>query len=161
MVENAEYIILANIEPNAVAWLKDPLIAAAKRGVEVRIKVYEPVELPRVNTVLKHDGSQIYGKTNDVQINLCTDGKEMLTAVLTLDLKGVIQAFRSKSALMTLMLYNELLYELILTDLKRIIALGDIDKAQKILSETEHLHVFGNENIIFEHFNQRYKNLRK
>ena len=161
MIENAQHVILANVEPQAMDWLKDPLIEAAARGVEVRIKAYEEVDMPGVIVVIRQNGSQIYGKTNDVQLYLCTDGKEMLTALLTLDTNDVIQAFRSKSALMTLMLYNELLYELVLTELKKAIATGDIEQAQTILKETEHLHVFSSENAVFDGFNQRYKNLRE
>ena len=161
MIENAKYVILANVEPQAMEWLFEPLIAAAKRGVEVRIKVYEEVELPGVILVLRQNGTQVYGKTNDVQLSLCTDGKEMLSALLTLDTNRVIQAFRSKSALMTLMLYNQLLYELVLTELKKVIPMGDIETAQNILNDTEHLHVFSSENTVFDSFNQRYKNLRE
>ena len=161
MVENAEHVILANVEPQAMDWLRESLIEAAARGVEVRIKVYEAVDMPGVIVVLRHNGSQIYGKTKDVQLYLCTDGKEMLNALLTFDTNDVIQAFRSKSALMTLMLYNQLLYELILTELKKVIPTGDIEKAQTILNNTEHLHVFSSENSVFDSFNQRYKNLRE
>jgi sugar-specific transcriptional regulator TrmB len=161
MVDNAENVILANVEPQAMNWLRRPLIEAAARGVEVRIKVYEEVDMPGVIVVLRQRGSQVYRKTNDVQLYLCTDGKEMLNALLTLDTDNVIQAFRSKSSLMTLMVYNQLLYELVLTELKMVIPMGDIEKAQTILHDTAHLHVFSSENSIFDSFNQRYKNLRE
>ena len=52
MVENAKHVILANVEPQAMVWLKEPLIAASARGVEVRIKVYEAIEIPGVTVVL-------------------------------------------------------------------------------------------------------------
>jgi sugar-specific transcriptional regulator TrmB len=161
MVENAKHIILANVEPQAMTWLMEPLKIAATRGVEVRIKVYEAVEIPGVTVVLRTNGSQIFEKTNDVQLGLCTDGKEMLSALLTMDTNDVIQAFRSKSALMTLMLYNQLLYELVLTELKDVIPKGDLKQAQTILKNTEHLHVFSTENSVFENINQKYKHLRE
>jgi sugar-specific transcriptional regulator TrmB len=161
MIDNAEHIILANIEPQMIDFIKEPLIAAAARGVEVRIKAYEEVDMPGVIVVLRQNGGQVYDKTKDVQFLLCSDGKEMLNALLNLNTNDVIQAFRSKSALMTLMLYNQLLYELVLTDLKKVISMGDIGKAQAILHDTEHLHVFSSENGVFDNFNQRYKNLRE
>jgi len=161
MIDNAERVILANIEPQLINFLREPLIAAAVRGVEVRIKVYEEVDMPGVIVVLRQNGKQVYDKTGDAQFQLCSDGKEMLNALLTLDTNDVIQAFRSKSALMTLMLYNQLLYELVLTDIKEVISMGDIEKAQQILHDTEHLHVFSSENGVFDNFNQRYKNLRE
>jgi sugar-specific transcriptional regulator TrmB len=161
MVESAKHVILANVEPLAMTWLKEPLITAAARGVEVRIKVYEAVEIPGVTVVLRQNGSQVFDKTKDVQLYLCADGKEMLNALLTLDTNDVIQAFRSKSALMTLMLYNQILYELVLTELKDVIPNGDIKQAQTILKNTEHLHVFSSENSVFDNFNQKYEHLRE
>ncbi len=161
VVENAQNIILANLEPQCVEWLKQPLINAAARGVEIRVKVYEKVELPGVTVVLRQNGAQVYGKTEDAQLNLCADGKEMIVALFKLNTDEIIQAFRSKSALMTLMQYNQLLYELVLTELKAAIPAGDITKAQEILTNTEHLHVFGSENTVFDSFNNKYENLRK
>lgn len=161
IIENAEHVILANVEPQAMSWLFEPLIAAARRGVEVRIKVYEAIKLPGVIVVLRQNGRQVYSKTKDVQLTLCADGKEMINALLTLDTTKVIQAFRSKSALMTLMLYNQLLYELVLTELKKVIPTGNIKDAQAVLDDTEHLHVFSSENTVFDSFNQKYKHLRE
>ena len=161
IIENAQSIILANIEPQCVEWLKEPLINAAARGVEVRVKVYEKVELPGVIVVQRQNGTQVFAKTKDVQLNICADGKEMLVALFKTNTDEIIQAFRSKSALMALMQYNQLLYELVLTELKSAIPAGDITKAQSILSNTEHLHAFSTENAVFDSFNNKYKSLRE
>jgi hypothetical protein len=59
------------------------------------------------------------------------------------------------------MLYNQLLYELVLTELKDVIPNGDIKQAQTILKNTEHLHVFSSENSVFDNFNQKYEHLRE
>ena len=144
-----------------MVWLKEPFIKAAKRGVEVRIKVYEEVDLPGVIVVLRHHGEQVYAKTNDLNFSICADGNEMMTALLTSDASQVIQAFRSKSVLMTLMLYNKLLYELVLTELKEVIPSGNINKAKQILKDTEHLHPFSSENAVFDSFKLRYETYRE
>lgn len=157
MVENAQHTILASLEPDILTWLQNPLIEAAKRGVEVRVKLYEKADLPGVNIVLRQNGNQVYGKTSDIKLGLCTDGTEMLKAMLSLDTNNVVQAFHSKSALMTLVLYEQLLYELVLTELKEVIPSGDIQTAQKILTETAHLHVFSTENSVFDAFKNRYE----
>lgn len=157
MVDGAKHIILASLEPNVLHWLREPLIQAAHRGVEVRVKLYEAADLPGVQTIVRQYGAEVYGKTEDVQLSICVDGREMLNALLNLDTSHVVQAFRTKSALMTLMAYNQLLYEFVLTELKVAIPAGDIQKAKKILTDTEHLHVFSSENEVFDVFKDRYE----
>ncbi len=157
MIESARSIILADIEPAMVSFLNEALIKAAERGVEVRVKLYEETEMHGVNTVIRENGKAVYAKTQDVQLSISTDGNEMLKALLNSDCSRVIQAFHSRSALMALMLYNQLLYELVLTDLKRVIPEGDIESAKKILRNTEHLHPFSSENTTFDNFKENYK----
>ena len=160
LIEKAKHILLADLEPKTLDWVKQPLIEAAERGVEVRVKVYEPVVLPGVITTLRMQGQQVYTETDDINFSICSDGNEMLTALLTSDSQNVIQAFRSQSALLTLTFYNKLLYELVLTELKEVIPKGEIERAQEILINTEHLHPFSNKNVVCESFQHRYKNLR-
>ena len=156
LINNSQHILLADIEPDVVELLEKPLLAAAERGVEVLVKVYENVHLPGVKVILKQDGKQVYGKTEDRQLSLCSDGKETIIAMFTPDLSQVIQAFKTKSALMSLTVYNKLLYEFVLTQLKEAIPVGDILRAQKILKETEYLHPFSAENAIFNNYKNKY-----
>ena len=71
--------------------------------------------------------------------------------------KAVIQALQSKGSLMYMKVYSGLLYELILTDMKRYIPNGEIDLAQQLLNDTAHLHPFSTENIVFQEYKDRYK----
>ena len=158
IIEKAGSIILADLEPKSLEWLKQPLIDAALRGVEVRVKIYEDADLPNVHLVLRKQGKQIYDKTRYINFGICADGQDMITGILTHDSSQVVQAFRSKSALMNLTIYNKLLYELVLTELKDVIPRGELQEAQKILSDTEHLHPFSNENLVFQSFKNRYQN---
>lgn len=160
LIENAQHVLLADIEPNAVDLFKPSLIAAAKRGVEVIVKVYEPVELTGVETIVRTKGKQVYGKTNDVQLSVCSDGSEVLIALLSQGADQVIQAFKTRSSLMSLTIYNKLLYEFTLTRLKQVIPNGDIKAAQKILTDTEHLHPFSAENKVLANFKSNYETLR-
>ena len=158
IIEKAGSIILADLEPKSLEWLKQPLIDAALRAVEVRVKIYEDADLPNVHLVLRKQGKQIYDKTRYINFGICADGQDMITGILTHDSSQVVQAFRSKSALMNLTIYNKLLYELVLTELKDVIPRGELQEAQKILSDTEHLHPFSNENLVFQSFKHRYQN---
>lgn len=160
MIEQAEYVILADIEPDAIVWFASSLLKAVERGVDVRIKVYQPLELEGVSITYRKKGHEVYAKTRDVQFTLCADGKETMIALLNEGTDVMIQAFRTKSALMNMSFYCGLLYELILTDLKDVIPKGNIKAAQNILNNTKHLHPFSNENVVFQSYKQRYSNKR-
>jgi len=97
---------------------------------------------------------------NHTHFTVSSDGQELMMALFNVNASTVIQAFRTTSALMNMRIYCGLLYELILTDLKTIIPQGDIQSAQKILIDTEHLHPFSNKNCVFQAYRQRYGNKR-
>ncbi|TQV88327.1 TrmB family transcriptional regulator [Aliikangiella coralliicola] len=160
IIDESEEILLADIEPDAMEWLQDSLEKAAHRGVDVRVKVYTPINLKGVKITLRQQGEQIYQKTQDIAYSLCADGKESIIALVTSDKKRIIQAFRTQSALMNMSIYNGLLYGLILTELKIQLPKGDLSGAQKLLAETEHLHPFSAENKVFTVFRQGYINRR-
>lgn len=157
IIESAQSIVLLDLQPDSVKWLKEAITAAAERGVEVRAKVYEEVELPGVHLTLRADGKEVYGKTRDIEYAICADGSDLLIALISEDETEVIQAIQTRSSLMNLRFYCGLLYELILTDIKRVVPDGDIEAVRKILSQTNHLHPFSSENTVFQRFKERYQ----
>lgn len=160
LINSAQHLLMVEAEPDAVALLQPALEQAAQRGVEVWIKVYEPTTIAGVNVIVRDNGDQIYRSTNDVSFKLAADGKSMLMADLTADCQGVIQAFRSSSALMAMSIYSALLYEITLTELKKSIPAGDIKAAQQLLERSAHLHPFSSRNSAFEHYQDKYQDKR-
>ena len=156
MINEAENIILADIEPAVVPRLANALIEAASRGVEVRVKVYQRVELPGVNITLRDNGKVIYDKLREASIRVSADGKNCITALIGRELDYVVQAFRTKSALINMNIYTGLLYELVLTEIKQASIEDSLEGIQSILSETEHLHPFTTSNVVFEQYRKRY-----
>ncbi|KGJ91743.1 TrmB family transcriptional regulator [Colwellia psychrerythraea] len=157
IIAQASSIIVAELKPETAEYFAPFLEQAAARGVEVRIKVYQAITIKGAQITLRQNGKQVYAKTNHSSFKLCADGEDSLTAILTADLLEVIQAFKSKSALICMEMYCGLIYELILTDLKQAIPAGDIKLCQQILDETEHLHPFSTENNVFTNFKSRYQ----
>lgn len=156
LCREASGLLLADIQPAALPLLADELIAAAARGVEVRVKLYEPAALPGVCVTLRANGREVYGKTADVSFKLVADGNHFVIGLLSADLSRVIQAFKSRSALLNMSLFCGLTYELILTELKQSLAQNDLAASQQILAQTAHLHPFSSENQVFSQFRQRY-----
>ena len=156
LIGNANSFVLADIEPDALPLFADAFEQAAKRGVEVRIKAYQPVALSDVHVSLRQHGPDIHDKSSDVSFSICADGKEFVAAVLTKDTKKVIQAFRSHSALMNVIVHNYCLYGQVLTELKQHLNNNDLSQAKQVLSDTEHLHPLSQENLVFQHFKDSY-----
>ncbi|PKI17703.1 TrmB family transcriptional regulator [Colwellia sp. 12G3] len=157
IIAQASAIIVAELKPEAATHFAPLLAQAAARGVEVRVKVYQAIDIKGAQITLRQKGEQVYAKTDNTSFKICADGKESITAILSADFNNVIQAFKSKSALICMEMYCGLIYELILTDLKQAIPAGDIKRCQQILDETEHLHPFSTENNVFTVFKARYQ----
>jgi len=126
----------------------------------VRVKIYEPADLPGVQLTLRANGREVYGKTADVSLKLVADGNHFVLGLLSSDLSRVIQAFKSRSALLNMSLFCGLVYELVLTELKQSLAQNDLALSQQILAQTAHLHPFSTENQVFNQFKQRYNAAR-
>lgn len=156
IIRNAETVLLAEIEPGAVPLFAESLVAAAKRGVEVRVKVYRPVALDGVKVTLRENGEEVFARTKDVHFKLAADGRVFLNVLLNVSMDAVIQAFRSHSSLMNMAVYCGLLYELVLTELKPAIAAGNLKEARSILEKTAHLHPFSSKNSVLDVYARRY-----
>lgn len=161
LINNAEQILMVEAEPAAVPLFKEALEAAANRGVEIWIKVYQAVELKGVNIILRQRGYEVYGKTKDTSFKLAADGNAMLMADIAIDGKKVIAAYRSHSALMAMSIYVGLLYELVLTELKQLIPNNQLDAAKQLLVRSAHLHPMSTENSVFQNYKNRYQTKRE
>jgi sugar-specific transcriptional regulator TrmB len=156
IIESAQSVLIMDLQPGSIEWFESAILAAVKRGVEVRAKVYEETTLEGVILTIRENGKDISDKTKDTEFTICSDGRECIMALLSRDGKVVHQALQSKSALMNMKIYSGLLYELILTDIKQFIPSGDLKSAQTLLKNTAHLHPFSTENIVFQQYKTRY-----
>jgi sugar-specific transcriptional regulator TrmB len=157
MINEAHTMLLADIEPDALPLLSDALVNAAKRGVEVRVKLYEDAELPGVIKTLRRHGTPIHNKADDVAFSISCDGSQFVLAMLSKDKNNVIQAFQSQSALMSMTMHTQILYGQVLTDLKDFVKNDQLEQAKTVLQETEHLHPLSAENVVFQRYKARYK----
>ncbi len=157
LIDSAQEIILADIDPSALPLFKAALEAAAARGIEVRVKIYEPAKIEGAHIVLREQGKQVYHRTKDSNFKICVDGKETMLALFDSAMEELIQAFKTQSPLMNMDLYCGLLYELILTDLKQLIAKDDFVGAKLVLEQTKHLHPYSADGPPLKHFIKEYK----
>lgn len=140
MIGRASELILGDLFPGAAAELAGDL-AAASQGVEVVLKVYEPVEIPGARLILRERGHEIYGQVPGDLMDLSVDGREALLAFLRPGPEGVHQALWTASALLTSRLHAALVHELILTDLKQAVEAGAaLPELRAVLGRHQHLH---------------------
>ncbi|MEE8587169.1 MAG: helix-turn-helix domain-containing protein [Acidobacteriota bacterium] len=141
MLETARELVLADLYPSLTHPLRAGLEAAAQRGVEVILKVYQPIDIPATRQILRKSGSEIYGRMPGDVISLSVDGSEHLLAFLRPGSEEVFQALWTKSAMLSDRLHEQLVHEFILTELKQEIESGaSSNRLQEILSDTRHLH---------------------
>ncbi len=141
MIAQAGELILSDLFPGAASELAEDLAAAAARGVEVVVKVYDPLEIPGARLILRQRGSDIYGRVPGELIDLSIDGREALLAFLRPGPEGVYQALWTASALLASRLHEAIVHELILTDLKQAVEAGaPLEELRALLGRHQHLH---------------------
>lgn len=155
-IDSAKAVILGDIEPVVLPYVQSALERAAARGVEVRVKIYEPADIKGVHITLRVKGRDVYSRTNDVALHINVDGNNDVLAVFSRDMGRVLQAFTTQSALMNMKHYCALLYELTLTDIKQNLRSGNFDAAITNLDDTDHLQPFSANGPPLEGYLQNY-----
>lgn len=97
MIESARHLVVLDLFPEAVYWVEEQAHKAAKRGVRVAMKVYEPTVIEGVDTVYDQRGKDLKKIWPGVVANAAIDGREFLQAHLSEDGNDVIQAIWSAS----------------------------------------------------------------
>ncbi|MBK8101338.1 MAG: TrmB family transcriptional regulator [Planctomycetes bacterium] len=112
LLRAATRVALADVFPAPLRALRDDLRAAARRGVRVVVKVYEDVDLPRVECVRMRDPSTALTVWPGQQLSVVVDASEHLLALLSADLRTVHQAVWSASDFLSCMHHNHLANEI-------------------------------------------------
>jgi sugar-specific transcriptional regulator TrmB len=124
MLEECEHVAILDVFPKALEELRDAVEAAARRGVRVVIKAYEPASIDGAEVAVHPQGRISLRRWPGQWLNVVTDGREHLLAFLTADLRGLHQAVWSGSAYLSWVFHSAVGAELILADLLRAIENG-------------------------------------
>jgi sugar-specific transcriptional regulator TrmB len=118
MLKAAKRAALLELFPRTVAFLSADLEAAAKRGVKVAVKVYEPVKLAGVIVVATREVERVLSVWPGQQISIAVDGEQFMTALLSQDATAIHQALWSNSTFLSCFYYNALNVEHVLTEVE-------------------------------------------
>jgi hypothetical protein len=119
MLAQAKSIAMVDAFPKIFAQIAPDLEAAAKRGVTVAVRAYEPAKLKGVAVLVAHDAARLLGTWPGEQLNLVVDAEQFMLALLTKDAANIHQAIWSNSTFLSCLQHNGLASELILTEAQR------------------------------------------
>ena len=90
-------IVVIDAFPKSLAALLPDIQEALKRGVEVYVQAYEPLDLPGANLVIPGSSPYVLQYWQSQQLNLVVDGKEYVLALFNEKLTEVYQATWSRN----------------------------------------------------------------
>ena len=133
MLQQAKVIAVIDVFPLALENIRESIIEAAERGVEIHLQVYETTVIPGVEAVCTTSGSDSVQHWQCQQLNIVVDGKEHLIALFDLEMQELYQAIWSRSLYVSCILHAGLLHEQTLMRLYE--AKEDHQMLKNILSE--------------------------
>lgn len=138
MLEGAERVALADGFPIPLAELREPLEAAARRGVKVGVKAYDGTSMAGVRTVVPDNARETVARWPGQWINLVVDGAQTAIAYLSRD--GVHQAIWTASPWLSWTYHSALVSEISLAAVSHEVERhGSIDRARLVLEELREL----------------------
>jgi HTH-type transcriptional regulator, sugar sensing transcriptional regulator len=111
MLGRARRLAVVDAFPLSLQRITPAIVKATRRGVEVRVEAYQPVEIEGAAIVVAHTGQRSIDHWGAEQLNVVVDGKEVLLALMSLDLSAVYQALWSRSLYLSCLIHSGLMSE--------------------------------------------------
>jgi sugar-specific transcriptional regulator TrmB len=118
LLQSATRVALVDAFPRTLDVLRDDFAAAAARGVDVFVKVYEPDAIDGVELILEPEHERIRGRWPEQWIDCVTDASDYVLGLMSPDVTRVLQAVRSASPYLAYLHHSRLACEIALTALK-------------------------------------------
>jgi len=118
MLSECQRVVMLDLFPLAFKELRPDILAAAKRGVKVTVKLYEPCQLKGVKVVLQEDREATLKKWPGQWANGFFDGEQYLLAYLSKDGRQVRQAIWSNNQYLAWVYYQGFVHELMVSELE-------------------------------------------
>jgi sugar-specific transcriptional regulator TrmB len=118
--------------PGSLKKIKPLLEPLVKRGVEVFVEAYAPVNVVKgVSVMIPEIGDESLKHWNAQQLNIAVDGKEMLVALFRKDMSDLVQANYSNNLYLSCLMYNGLLNEHLVHAFSRATSMKEIEQLRK------------------------------
>jgi hypothetical protein len=157
MLNDCRQIALLDVFPSPLEELRADIEAAARRGLVVALKVYQPTQVVGADVFVEPAGEAVLARWPGQWVNLVVDDDAFLLALLSSDGKGVHQAIWSNSAYLSWVYSGAVASELIQTDVDRRVSAGATTKElQRALKA--HLRLKPVETLGFQKILRRFGN---
>jgi len=132
MLDRVQEIAFIDISPFPLKTLLQDIEKCASRGVDITLKVYEPIEIPGIKIVEDTQSDQVEHWVGHC-VNMVIDVAEYLIGEISADGTEVQQAFWSCSPFLTLYYQGGLKREIVLDEINHILAKnGPIEEVKKL-----------------------------
>ncbi|MDH4241465.1 MAG: hypothetical protein OEW48_18045 [Phycisphaerae bacterium] len=111
MLQECTNIALLDVFPEALDSIRSAIESGLKRGIQIYIQAYSPLDMPGANVVLPPGATEVLEYWGSQQLNIVIDGKECLLALMSQHLTEVHQAFWSKNLYLSCLLHAGLMQE--------------------------------------------------
>ncbi len=133
MLERARKVAVVDAFPRALERLAPWIVDTCKRGVDVFVEAYAPIDLPGARVAVLPSGAKTLETWRSEQLNLVVDGREHVLALLTSDLSEIRQAVWSNSLYLSCIHHAGRLCEHTLVGMMAAHAAGDTAAALRLL----------------------------
>ncbi|MCP4571784.1 MAG: TrmB family transcriptional regulator [bacterium] len=105
MLEQAEDQVVVDAFPQVLTLFTDDIERCAARGIQVTLKVYEPIDVAGVDLILAHPRPNLMERWPGQWLNIVVDSSQHMLAFLTRDCQGVLRAIWTDSRHLTAIYY--------------------------------------------------------
>lgn len=136
MFAESKRVVMLDFFPFPLAELRGNIVSAAKRGVKITMKAYEPCKIPGVSVTVDPNAEAILKKWPGQWANGVFDGEQYLLAFLSKDGHQVRQAIWSNNQYLSWIYYQGFVHELLVSELEAALDKGaDIAALKRIRSK--------------------------
>jgi len=141
MLGKCKNIAIIDVFPEPLKQIRPALEKAIKRGIEIYLQVYEPVDIPGAIISCATEGNEVLKHWDSQQLNVIIDGKEHLLSLMNQDLSRVYQAIWSQSLYLSCALHGSFMqHHTVIRLLAERHKPDALSKIQRILDETRFFH---------------------
>ena len=97
MLERAKAVVVIDAFPIPLQQIAPLISSAIKRGVEVHIEAYAPIDIEGAHIVTAPIADKLLSQWSAQQLNVIVDGEQSLMALLSTDGSDLLQAYWSNS----------------------------------------------------------------
>ncbi len=141
MLDRCKAIAVIDAFPKPLEAIQGALLKAIKRGVEIFVQAYEPVDIPGARLVIPPQSDLVLKYWSSQQLNVVTDGKEHILALFDQGLSEIYHATWSRNLYLSCILHAGLMHE---HNIHRIRAVQESkkmpEKVREILSKQKFFH---------------------